>query len=197
MSSKKRCLELCDAFKRHKLKFGYRINGRVNIVDEEQLRALKDTGCRAIGYGIESGDQRVLDYMHKKTSIDQIIWAVEATKQYGINVTTPVMFGQPMETLQSLDKTKELLKQLIDGHEEYPRDIRRLTPYPGTEIYQWAVKNGKLKNEEHFFEIFKGAHQSGFNLTNLSDEDFEAHLKSANEEVVAVWKEKRKSMGLL
>jgi radical SAM superfamily enzyme YgiQ (UPF0313 family) len=194
MSSKERCLSLCDAFAKNNLKFRYRINGRVNIVDDEQLLALKSTGCEAIGYGIESGDQQVLDYMHKKTTIRQIHQAVESTKRHGIHVTTPMIFGQPIENLESLNASKELLMALIDGHESSPRDIRRLTPYPGTDIYKWAVKKGRIKNEEDFFRRFQGAFQFSFNLTNLSDEIFEASLKDANDEIRLVWEKKRQAL---
>lgn len=182
MINKERVLSLCNAFIREQLNIKYRILGRVDVVDKDQIQALKESGCAAIGYGIESGDQKILDRMNKKIAINQIIHAVNITRKAGICVTTPVMFGQPEENLRTLTRTKNLLLSIMDGHEP-DRSIRPLTPYPGTPIFKWAVKNGYLKDEEEFFRRFHDANCLSINLTDLSDDEFVKELSKANQEI--------------
>lgn len=182
MSDKERTLSLCQAFIKEKLNIKYRILGRVDVVDKEQILALKESGCSAIGYGIESGDQGILDFMHKKVTTEQILHAVSITKQAGICVTTPVMFGQPGENRETLASTKKLLLEIMDPHER-DRSIRPLTLYPGTTIFRWAMRNGYIRDEEDFFEKYKHAGTLSVNFTELNDNDFLEELSKANREV--------------
>jgi len=78
--SKKRTLALSKAL--HSLNLLWDCQGRVNTVDCETLHIMKKSGCVAIGYGIESGSQKILDNMNKKITVEQITnamtWAKEA-----------------------------------------------------------------------------------------------------------------------
>ena len=188
MVNGKRIKDICTAFIDEKLNIKYRMLGRVNIVDEEMMLNLKESGCTAIGYGIESGSQEVLNGMNKNITLEQIRHAVHITKQAGIVVTTPVMFGQPGENKETLRKTKELLMEITDCHER--RGIRPLTPYPGTPIFRWAVEKGYIANEEDFFRKFKHAETMSFNFTDMSNEEFYQELKKANKELQDYYKEK-------
>ena len=107
-------------------------NARVNMVNPDLLRAMKAAGCWHIGYGIESGSQRVLDVIHKDITLEQIADAVTWTHDAGIRTRGFFMIGHPTETEESIRETITLAKSLpIDDFQ-----ITFFTPFPGSEIHQ-------------------------------------------------------------
>ena len=66
---------------------------RTNAIDEELIKIMKDAGCRKISFGFESGDQRILDLMRKRTTIDMGRKAVQAVRQSKIPVHGSFMLG--------------------------------------------------------------------------------------------------------
>ena len=136
---KKRVLEIFKEMKRRNLKFPWSCLTRVNHVDAELLKEMKTAGCWQISYGLESGDQRMLNIMKKGTTVEQnrnaVIWA----KKTGLNVRAFFVLGMPGETPESLKKTVEFAKSL-------PIDIvtfYSVTLYPGNELYEMAKKEGR------------------------------------------------------
>ena len=142
-ANRKRCLEIADALIRCNYRFDLKIRSRVNSVDEELLRKLKKAGVRKIIYGFESGSQKILDIMNKKTTVEMNKRAIDLTKKVGIACYGEVMIGMPGETKETIDKTISFLleKKPIIGFAPV------LYPLPGTKVYEDAKKDGTLQGD--------------------------------------------------
>ena len=75
------------------------------LADPQFVRALYDSGCRMLKLGLESGDQEVLDHMHKGTDLDMVSNVLTVLKQAGIASYVYLLFGTLHETQDSAEKT--------------------------------------------------------------------------------------------
>jgi radical SAM superfamily enzyme YgiQ (UPF0313 family) len=113
---------------------------RADKVNEKFLMKMKKAGCNYIAYGIESGNQEVLNKIPKNITLDQIREAVRMTKKVGIPVCGFFMVGL-------FGDTKETMQQTIDFAKELDLDMTAwnlATPYPGTRMFEEVKKNGKF-----------------------------------------------------
>ncbi|NIO20593.1 MAG: radical SAM protein [Candidatus Aenigmarchaeota archaeon] len=134
--NKRRVIEICDLIKKEGLDFAWRCLSRVDTVDEEMLRKMKDSGCYQIKFGVESGDQRMLDLMKKGTSPKQARETFSFCDEIGIETVGFFILGYPGETMESIKKTVKL------AHEVKPDFVsfNLLTPLPGAEIFDSLPK---------------------------------------------------------
>jgi radical SAM superfamily enzyme YgiQ (UPF0313 family) len=121
----------------------------VNTITEEMLEAMKDAGCVCISFGVESGSEKILDFYQKTINHDQTIKAFKMCHKYGIEPTANIMLGAPMETIDDLEKTYQLMKKIK------PDDIAVyfVTAVPGRHIYDYAVENDLLEREIDWTEF--------------------------------------------
>ena len=185
MGSKGYCEKFCKALIREKFDFRYFITGRVDIVDRETLRLLKNSGCACILYGLESANNDLLKFMNKKTTVEQFTEAVRLTKEAGIGVNISAMFGQPGETFEDLAKTLEAILTSIDPRTPFSNNqgFFPLTTFPGSPIYHWAKENGYIKDDEDYYDQF--FKNRWINYTEYPREVVEKALAFAN--TVNVW----------
>jgi anaerobic magnesium-protoporphyrin IX monomethyl ester cyclase len=139
--NKKRLFAICDGLKEMGLVWG--CSSRVNTVDEESIRKMKLCGCVWLEFGIECGSQRMLDAVKKGITIEQAREAMRLARKYKIQTSMAFMIGNIGETREDIEATLRLLKEL-DG--DY-LNLSILTPYPGTESYDIALKKGYLKTD--------------------------------------------------
>ncbi len=135
-------IDICDEIIRRKLKVCWNIyNGiRVDRVNEEVLTKLKAAGCYRVSFGIESGDQSILDHSQKMITLEQIREAVKTAKKVGIETLGFIMIGLPGETPETIKKT-------IDFAIELDLDLPKVgiaTPLPGTEFFNEWEKKGLI-----------------------------------------------------
>jgi len=113
---------------------------RVDKITPRFIEKLKKAGCGYLAFGIESGDQRVLDKIPKHTTIAQIKEAVKLTKKAGITVTGFFIFGLIGDNKESMARTINLAKELdLDL-----ASFTIATPYPGTKLWDFIKKTGKI-----------------------------------------------------
>ena len=136
-------LEFCEVLKdRIHDEFVWVTETRVDLLTDRLAKAMKDTGCTRILFGVESGSQNSLDSVDKKIRIKNIIEAIKTCKRHGIQTAGFFILGFPEEDAADIDKTIQLSLSL-------PLDIAKfnlLIPYPGTEIYENAHKENKLNH---------------------------------------------------
>jgi len=89
---------------------------RVDCVDRETIDTLKRLQCFRIWYGAESGEQRVIDRMNKKFTLDQVREATRITREAGIEVGHFIMLGYPGESRRDILSTIRFLKETRPDH---------------------------------------------------------------------------------
>ena len=132
--------ELCEIMIKEKLNITWNCGGRVDMVNPEILKIMKEAGCWQIWYGLESGSDKVLKCMKKNITVEQIKYAVKITKDAGISPGGFFMVGNPNETEEDIKMTLKLLLEL-------PLDefhMSHLTPFPGSELYRTADMYGQF-----------------------------------------------------
>lgn len=135
---KERVMEICQGILERGLKIEWKCEGRVNIVEEETLDWMKKAGCSMIAYGVESGNQKGLDYLNKGTKVEQIKRAFELTRKAGIKPMAYFVLGIPVETYEDELGTIEFAKEIKPAYAQFSV----LSPTPGTKLYDDAVKMG-------------------------------------------------------
>ena len=179
MSSKERTISLCQAFIDAKLDFRWSCNGRLNYADIDVLEKMKEAGCVFINYGIESMDDETLKVMHKALTTRIIVRGVENTLKVGISPGLNIIFGNINEPLSALEKDVDFLLK-YDDHAQL-RTIRPVTPYPGSELFDYAVEHGFIKDTRDFYENkHKNSDLIAVNFTQYSDDEVYDALYHAN-----------------
>jgi radical SAM superfamily enzyme YgiQ (UPF0313 family) len=91
-------------------------------------------------YGIESASPAILKNIGKRTESVKAEEAVRITRKVGIDVRAAFMLGNPGETKETLEET---LTYAIKLNPEIAI-FNITTPFPGTEMFDWAKANGYL-----------------------------------------------------
>jgi radical SAM superfamily enzyme YgiQ (UPF0313 family) len=179
MASKARTIELCEAFLKEDLNVRWDCNGRLTEATPDVLPLMKRAGCVFINFGIECFDDQILQNMNKKLNTQQIVKGIEATLASGISPGYNIIFGNIGETVETLQKGVDFLLK-YDDHSQL-RTIRPVTPYPGTDLYNYAIEKGLLKDVEEFYEHkHVNSDLLAINFTNLTDKEFHHALFEAN-----------------
>jgi len=148
MMNERRALEVSEAMRPLGVKWD--CNGRLNFAKPEVLKAMKEAGCTFLNYGIEAFDDKVLENMHKRLDCDTIVKGVEATLASGISPGLNLIWGNIGDNSATLSKAVDFLLK-YDDHAQL-RTIRPVTPYPGSQLFDEAVKRGLIKDIEDFYE---------------------------------------------
>ncbi len=137
---KKRIFRFASLLKKSGLDVVWSCNGRVNLMQKDMLKAMRDAGCVSIAYGIESGNQSILDSMKKNITLSQTKNVVEWTKELGIKVSGCFMIGMLGETKETIMDTINFAKELDLNFYGYSIT----TPLPGTELYRKSMISGLI-----------------------------------------------------
>ena len=145
---KKGVKELCELIIKNGLKVRWTCNSRVDTIDEEQARLMKQAGCWLIAFGIESGSQKVLDNVKKDAKVEDATRSINMCHRLGIKTWGYFIIGLPGEN-------KQTVRETIDFAKSIPLDIALFhvaMPYAGTEFYFQSVANGWLNTNDwkHF-----------------------------------------------
>ena len=127
--NRKRLFEILEGFK--KLDVYWRCLTRVDQVDKEILTAMDDAGCVQIVYGLESGNQQILDNLGKGTTVEQNFEAIRLTKEAGIEAKAAVIVGSPGETWETVQDTIDMVEEIMPDE----AILCIFTPYPGSPVW--------------------------------------------------------------
>ena len=136
-----RVIEICDELHARKLHMIWDCGTRVDMVDRELMKTMRDAGCIAVWLGVESGSEAILGAMNKSIKLDQTRLAYKTAHDVGLMTIANVVLGFPGETEQTARETICFVKELD------PDDVGFYvaTPYPGTPMYEQVIKNGWLR----------------------------------------------------
>ena len=135
-----RTIELCRRLQ--PLNFTWSCTSRVTT-DYQTLKAMKEAGCRLLIVGYESGDPQILKNVKKGATIDMALRFTRDSKRLGLLVHGDFIVGLPGETRESLQRTIDFAKRL----DCQTIQVSIAHPYPGTEFYDYAVRNRLLTFE--------------------------------------------------
>lgn len=130
VSDKQKVQDVCGEIQRRGLRFSWSAFARVNTVDRETLESMKKTGCDAISFGVESGNQEMLDRIKKKITLEQVRRAVGLCKDVGLLVHCSFIVGLPGETQETLKDSRAFAESLDGVYYGY----HLLAPFPGTTV---------------------------------------------------------------
>jgi len=144
---RKRVVEFCNIVIDSKLDICWKLgNGvRVGSVDLELLKLMKKAGLYSISFGIESGNQKILNIMKKGQTVQMCRNAVEWANEVGLFIVGFFMFGNIGETESTMKETIELAKSL-------PLDVAQfsiLVPFPGTEVRKIIEEEGQILENDY------------------------------------------------
>lgn len=141
---KERLKKICNLLIDEGIELIWGANSRVDNIDRETLQLAKKAGCRQVTFGWESGSQKILDILSKRTTVEQNYKSVELCNEVGILANGTVMIGNPEETEEDIRKTQRFMKEAnIDGG----IGVCITTPYPGTKIWDWCKEKGKIPDK--------------------------------------------------
>ncbi len=172
-----RVKEFCQQLISRKLKISWSCLSRVDLVNPDMLKIMQKAGCWMIGYGIESGNQRILDSIKKNITLKTIKQALSWTRQLNIRSSGFFMLGLPGDSEATLCDTLHFSRSL-------PLDnaIFFITqPYPGSELYQTANREGKINKEVayRYYHSYCFPEKLSYISEGLSAQMLKGYLKKA------------------
>jgi radical SAM superfamily enzyme YgiQ (UPF0313 family) len=141
--NKPRVLKICEGLRKSGWGITWSCLGRVDMVSPELLKEMRKAGCWQIGYGVESGDQSILDLVEKKIKLERVRQALAWTKETGMMTKGFFILGFPTETKETMQKTIDFAKSnALDDI-----SVFKLTPLPGSRVYEIAHEYGSFDND--------------------------------------------------
>jgi len=172
LANKRRAEKIMDKIIEKKLKIDIWIMGaRVDSAERRLYEKMRDAGVSFISFGIESGNQDVLDLYNKRTTIQQIRDAINLSKEMGFFTSGSFIFGSEIETKDHIENTIKLAKSL-------PLDVAHFLALGylcGSPLWQKAVEEGKIKPDE-----FTVNADSERNLGMFTEEELENYCIKAH-----------------
>ncbi len=143
----KRVSKLCRSIKKEGMEIEWFCDSRVDHVSYDMFREMVDAGCRCLFFGIESGNQRILDYYKKGITPEQSEKAVCKARKAGTDIIVgSFIVGAPDETQSEIINTLQFANRLdIDVP-----DVNILGAHVGTDIWNELLAKGLLDEEKQW-----------------------------------------------
>lgn len=163
-ANRERCREICSLIIARKLGITWYANARADL-DLATMKIMKQAGCRLLVAGFESGNQTVLNRMHKGLKLESSRQFMRDAREVGLLVHGCFMVGNPGESMETMRQTLKFAEELnCDSAQFYPVFV-----YPGTEAFHWAQNEGYLLTSDYAKWLTPdGSHNCVINLPGLS-----------------------------
>ncbi len=139
--NRKRAQQISDEMVKEGIDVSWSASSRVNTIDRKTAEKMKKAGAHTIYFGIESGTQRILNFIGKGITLEQAIKAVKTVVKVGLNSLGSFIIGFPIEKKDDIYRTVKFAKKLNVSYAQFTI----ATPYPGTRLWYYALKNKLLK----------------------------------------------------
>jgi radical SAM superfamily enzyme YgiQ (UPF0313 family) len=138
--NKERVLKICDLIDKRNLNIVWSVNVRADI-PFEVLKRMKETGCRMLIVGYESGNDEILKNIKKGMTVKLAEIFTRNAKRAGLKIFGCFMIGLLGETKETIKQTFQFAKKLNPDMAFFQQAV----PFPGTEFYNWCKEKGYLK----------------------------------------------------
>jgi radical SAM superfamily enzyme YgiQ (UPF0313 family) len=140
MADRKRMVALCEGMLGANWGLSWSCMGRADRVDRSLLELMREAGCWQISYGIETGNQAILDRVKKDLALERVEAALRLTKEAGISPRGFFILGLPGETRQTMrDTIRFATRSVLEDI-----NVALCTPFPGTELSRTAPSCGSF-----------------------------------------------------
>lgn len=184
--SRKQTMTLIQKILDEDLHFYWDANCRADLFNKEEdieiMRKMKQAGCLAIAYSLESADLGILKAMDKHITPEQFSRQTALFHKAGLPTYTSLVLGYPQETPETITKTY----QCCIENRIYP-STGYLLPQPGSVMFDYAMEHGYVTDEEDYLLRLGDRQDLRLNMTKMSDSEFQncviEELKRCNEEL--------------
>ncbi len=143
----RRVQKLCREIKKERLDIEWFCDSRVDNCQYEVFKDMVNAGCRLLYFGVESANQRILNYFNKGITPDQTRKAVKSARKAGIDIIVgSFIVGAPDETRKEIENT---LKFAYELDIDVPQ-LNILSAFPGTDSWNDLVAKGFIDEEKHW-----------------------------------------------
>jgi len=155
-ANKRRVMAICGEILRRGVKVSWTCSSRVEVVDKEMLQTMKDAGCWRTRFGIESGSDRVLDFISKGITKEKIRNAITWADEVGLRPKAFLMVGHMPDTPETIRETIDFAKS-IPLHDVTVQINTLLPRTPQMEIWEregekWGRVVNQTTDEKSFWE---------------------------------------------
>ncbi|MBU1598729.1 B12-binding domain-containing radical SAM protein [bacterium] len=169
--NKKRTINICEGMLKKGINLTWICSARIGSVDVETMMLMKKAGCHMVRFGVESGNQQILDNIQKGITLGQTRQTFEWMHKIGIDTHAHCMVGMPGETMETIEQTIKFIKEI----DPTIATFGICTPYPGTHLFSEVtkahpeLKDGSsldlstLHTESFYNEVFTGLSQEELN----------------------------------
>lgn len=174
--NQKRVLEICEKLKQSNLGVAWSCMADAKL-EVETLRAMRESGCVALKFGVESADLAILKNINKPVSLEDVRQMARNCREVGIETHATYAFGLPGETPETIRKTIDFAFELDTETAQFSVAI----PYPGTPFYSYLERNRFLTTDD--WSCFNGR-ELVFEYPDLSKEQLLQAVTEARRRIV-------------
>ena len=153
--SKKRVNEFCKGYIERGLEISWSCNARADTLDLETMKNMKKANCRFLVVGFESADDDVLRNIKKGFTVETARDFAKNVKKAGLFLHADFIIGLPGEKRETIEKMKRFIREIKPDQLQ----VSVVTPFPGTELYEWLKENGYLITDDPEEYLDKDGHQ--------------------------------------
>lgn len=171
----KQCENFVDTLLKEDLKIYWTAGCRADLFKEKDFDLavkLRKSGCIGLGYSLESANKNILKAMNKNITVAQFTIQTRILQKAEIATWTSLVIGYPQETEQSIQQTFDCCY----NNNIYP-SVGYILPQPNTPIYDYAVRTGKIKNEEEYLLSIGDRQNFSINFTQMEQSKIEELVK--------------------
>ncbi len=134
--NQKRAVAICRGLLQEKIDVRFHADCRVDLFSRNLAQYLKKGGCEQIYFGVESGSQRILQFINKGITLAQAYTAVNLAKKLNLISSASFILGFPTETTEDLVLTERFIHQLNPDS----LLLKIFVPYPGSPLYNYLLE---------------------------------------------------------
>lgn len=136
-------MKICDEIIKRKLGMPWGARARVNNISDEMLEKFKKAGCRRLHIGVESGNDRILQNLNKKITVEMAKKAFALCRKHKIDTLAYFIIGNPGEGRKEIEDTIKLARELKPSFAQFSR----MTPFPATKLYEMAIERRIISHD--------------------------------------------------
>jgi len=138
----RRVMQICEVLRRFNIRWWCQTRG--NLLSDELVETMQQSGCVGVSVGVESGNQHILNYMQKNILLSQVKTTFELLHSFGLQTYAGFMVGHPWETVDTIVDSMWFADQISPTF----LGVTVTMPFPGTQYYHLARRSGGLHTSD-------------------------------------------------